>query len=270
MLKQRVITALILAPLAIWGILALPDTSFRIILAVVFAMAAWEWSQLVGFDTPVGRSLYVGLIVIGLLIANWVIGEPAWWFVGAFVALFWWMAALLWVVRFPAGSGIWKSSAIARAMAGLLVLVPAWASVVLLREQAGAAYLLLLMLLVWGADTGAYFAGRTWGRRKLAPRVSPGKSWEGVAGAMVVTLLLGVAALYWLKPSISEVLFVVLCLFTVAISILGDLSESMFKRIVDIKDSGGLLPGHGGILDRIDSLTAAAPLFAVGILWLSA
>lgn len=270
MLKQRVITALILAPLAIWAILALPDMTFRIILGVVFSLAAWEWSGLVGFEGSAGRSSYVGLIMMGLLVANWVVGEPAWWPIGAAIALLWWIAGLVWVVRYPAGSGIWKTSAVARAKAGFLVLVPAWASVVLLREQAGAAFLLLLMLLVWGADTGAYFAGRRWGRRKLAPRVSPGKSWEGVAGAMVVTLLLGIAAIYWLKPPIHDVSFILLCLLTVAISILGDLLESMFKRVVDIKDSGGLLPGHGGILDRIDSLTAAAPLFAVGVLWLGA
>jgi phosphatidate cytidylyltransferase len=270
MLKQRVITALILAPLAIWGILALPDPLFRLMLGLIFSMAAWEWSGLVGFARATGRGFYVGVILLGLLFANWFIGQPAWWPVGAVIVLLWWFAALLWVVRYPQGSGIWKNSAMARAKAGFLVLVPSWTCIVLLREQAGTAYLLLLMLLVWGADTGAYFAGRRWGRHKLAPRVSPGKSWEGVAGAMAVTLLLGLVAIYWLKPPFPAPLFVALCLATVAISVLGDLFESMFKRIVNIKDSGGLLPGHGGIMDRIDSLTAAAPLFTAGVLWLGA
>lgn len=270
MLKQRIITALILAPLAIWGILALPDIAFRIILGLIFSLAAWEWSRLVGLVENAGRGFYVALIIVGMVVAYWLMSQQQWWLLGSIIVLAWWLAALVWVVRFPAGSHVWRNSAIARGKAGFLVLVPSWASIVLLREQAGTGYVLLLMLLIWGADTGAYFAGRRFGKHKLAPHVSPGKSWEGVFGALGVTLVLGFVAMFWLQPSVQGWVFIVLCLVTVTISVLGDLVESMFKRIVDVKDSGSLLPGHGGIMDRIDSLTAAAPIFTVGILWLGA
>ncbi len=128
---------------------------------------------------------------------------------------------------------------------------------------------LLVMVLVSCADIGAYFAGRSFGRHKLAPQVSPGKTWEGLLGALAVTSVVAwVAARLFLMPTEFVFNFIVLCLVTVLVSVVGDLSESMFKRMVGAKDSGGLLPGHGGVLDRIDSLTAAAPLFATGVLWL--
>ena len=125
------------------------------------------------------------------------------------------------------------------------------------------------MFVVWGADTGAYFAGRAFGRHKLAPRVSPGKTWEGVAGGAVLALLVAWVGTIWLEPVGGYAAFLVLVLLTVMISILGDLMESLFKRVADLKDSGGLLPGHGGVMDRIDSMTAAGPFFVLGLLWLS-
>jgi phosphatidate cytidylyltransferase len=173
------------------------------------------------------------------------------------------------IVRYPAGSDFWRRNTFARAVAGLLVIVPMWLGVALIHADPGPAYVLVLMLLVWGADTGAYFAGRAFGRHKLAPHVSPGKSWEGVAGGMAMTVAVAAMASWLLHPMMGAPLFILLSLVTVAFSILGDLQESMFKRIVDLKDSGGLLPGHGGVLDRIDSLTAASPVFALGVAWLN-
>ena len=125
------------------------------------------------------------------------------------------------------------------------------------------------MLLIWGADSGAYFAGRAFGKRKLAPKVSPGKSWEGVIGGLLTALVAAVIATQWLGAVGGLAGFLALVAVTVFISVLGDLSESLFKRVMALKDSGGILPGHGGVLDRIDSLTAAAPIFALGLLWLS-
>jgi phosphatidate cytidylyltransferase len=138
-----------------------------------------------------------------------------------------------------------------------------------LHREYGPGYVILLFLLIWGADTGAYFAGRAFGKHKLAARVSPGKTWEGVFGGMLLALTVALGATQWLEPAGQLVPFLVLVAVTVAISVLGDLAESLFKRIADVKDSGGLLPGHGGVLDRIDSLTAAAPVFTLGLIWLS-
>lgn len=269
MLKTRIITALILAPLALWGILALSHEAFRGVLAVIVLMAAWEWARLVGWQRPLPRLGYMALLLGLVLLLELQLRqahELRWVLVAA---LFWWGLSLAMVVRYPDGSNVWRSSAVARALAGIVVIVPMWLGLGLLHSVSGPAYVLVLMLLVWGADTGAYFAGRKFGRHKLAPRVSPGKSWEGVAGAMVVTLLVGAIAAWLLQPLRGTAPFMVLALLTVAISIIGDLQESMFKRMVDLKDSGGLLPGHGGVLDRIDSLTAAAPLFALGVAWLN-
>ena len=150
---------------------------------------------------------------------------------------------------------------------GFWVLLPCWAGFNVLGETSGA-WLLYVLLLVWMADIGAYFAGRTWGRRKLAPHVSPGKSWEGVAGGLVATLMLALVFGFWQQLGVggSSVLLLITVVVTLA-SVLGDLLESMLKRYRQIKDSSQLLPGHGGILDRIDSLTAAVPLFALFYAW---
>lgn len=155
-------------------------------------------------------------------------------------------------------------------IAGVLILLPAWYCLVQLQalEPQGKELVLFVMLLVWTADIGAYFSGRRWGRRKLASRVSPGKSWEGVLGGMTAALLLGIVyTLYAYDDNQERLLFMFICFITVSGSILGDLMESLAKRQADIKDSGSILPGHGGVLDRIDSLTAALPLFFCAI-WL--
>jgi phosphatidate cytidylyltransferase len=152
----------------------------------------------------------------------------------------------------------------------LIVLIPTWLAVVALHEsgEQGPLLVMYLLSLIWVADSGAYFSGRAWGKRKLAPSVSPGKSWEGVGGGALLSLAYAVGAAQVLGlPGNQWPLFVVLSLVTVLFSVLGDLTESMFKRHAGIKDSGTLLPGHGGVLDRIDSVTAAAPVFVVGF-WL--
>ncbi|HEY0635748.1 MAG TPA: phosphatidate cytidylyltransferase [Gammaproteobacteria bacterium] len=269
MLKQRIITALILAPLAIWAILGLSHELFRGLMAVVAAMAAWEWARLVGWHTIPGRLAYVALVAVALLVLELLLRQGSMVEGVLVVALGWWLIALLMVVRYPAGSAFWRDHSWARILAGLLVIVPMWLGVALIHITPGPAYVLVLMLLVWGADTGAYFAGRRFGRHNLAPPVSPGKSWEGVAGGLAMTLAVASVAAWLLQPVMGIASFVVLSLLTVACSILGDLQESLFKRMVDLKDSGGLLPGHGGMLDRIDSLTSAAPFFALGVAWLN-
>jgi len=268
-LKQRILTASLLAPLALWGIWALPAKGFAIAIAVIFAMAGWEWSRLTGLTQSLGRSVYVALVVAPMAALYPMLPQGNWPQFVLIVAMMWWSFALMSVLTYPQGSGVWQRSATARGIAGLLVLLPAWAALVLLHQRLGPGYVILLMFIVWGADTGAYFAGRAFGRHKLAPRVSPGKTWEGVAGGGLLALVVALAGTVWLEPVGGYGPFLILVLLTVMISILGDLVESLFKRVVNLKDSGGLLPGHGGVMDRIDSITAAAPLFTLGLLWLS-
>lgn len=269
MLKQRVITALILAPLALWGIWALSNPFFSLLLGVIFAMGAWEWARLVGLEKAAARLAYV-LPQAGVMAFIYPhLGEGNWAPFIFVIALMWWSFALLSVLTYPQSSSLWRESGVARAVAGVLILVPAWAALALLHQRFGPGYFILLMFLIWGADTGAYFAGRAFGRHKLAPHVSPGKTIEGVVGGLLLSLACAAVATFWLKPIGGYPAFFILALASVLISILGDLMESLFKRVVQLKDSGGLLPGHGGVMDRIDSLTSAAPLFTLGLLWLS-
>lgn len=271
MLKLRLLTAMLLAPLAVWATLALPSLWFGIVLGVLFCLGAWEWARLAGWQRPLARATVV--VVFALLLLPLL--DPARlatvlpYLIAA--AIVWWVAALFFILRFPQDSGIWPGRSGRLALAGLFCLLPGWAALTGLHGHGpeGPHYALFVLALVWGADIGAYFAGRQFGRSKLAPAVSPGKTWAGAWGALAVTVVVTLVAAYALALSPHVLLWLLpLTLLTVAASIVGDLTESMFKRLADVKDSGGLLPGHGGILDRIDSLTAAAPVFMLGyLLW---
>lgn len=260
MLKQRVITALILAPLAIWGIFALESTMFSIVMGLIILIGMWEWGRLVNSSSIVIQGTFTA-IGIAIMLALHFYGSIEIYHYLLYLAMAWWVLGLIMVLSYPKSGRIIESSQIVRAIVGLVVLVPAWISMVMLHQKFGPFYLLILMFLVWGADSGAYFAGRQWGKTKLAPNVSPKKTWEGVIGGMVMAI----AAVYLMSLFVQlqhkTMLFLIISFFTIAISVLGDLVESMFKRSTGIKDSGGILPGHGGILDRIDSLTAAGPFF---------
>ncbi|SCZ55824.1 phosphatidate cytidylyltransferase [Thiohalomonas denitrificans] len=264
MLKQRILTALILAPLAVWAILALPSLLFALLLGVIMLLGAWEWTRLIGLKSSAGRIGYTAAVALLIVILYPLTATPGSVIAIGLLALVWWSLALVAVVRYPEGIEAMRQNRTVRAVVGVLVLVPAWGCLVILQRAPGPGFVLLLMVLIWGADTGAYFAGRRWGRHRLAARVSPGKTWEGVVGGAAVALTVGAIGWFWLRPEVVLPGFLLLCAFTIAASVLGDLSESMFKRMMKVKDSGGLLPGHGGILDRIDSLTAAAPVFVLG------
>jgi phosphatidate cytidylyltransferase len=176
------------------------------------------------------------------------------------VAALWWVVALLWVLFAPRRAASWSA-----ACAGLLALVPAWVAMVRLRVDVprGAQWVLFALCLVWAADIGAYFAGRSFGRVKLAPQVSPGKTWEGVCGGLLLAALVALWGSRWFAVPVLK--FVPLCLAVVAFSIVGDLTESLLKRFAGLKDSGTLFPGHGGVMDRIDSLTSAMPVLMLGL-----
>lgn len=266
MLKTRIITALILAPIAIGGIFFLPPQGFALFTAAIITLGAWEWANMSGLEKQPARIGYAAAIAVILYGLADVSASAVLWF-----ALLWWGVCFLLVRSYPAGSERWGSVPV-RALMGALVLVPAWIGLKHLREgsfQFGDTDNNLLVILyvfcaVWVADIGAYFAGRAFGKAKLAPRVSPGKSWAGVWGGLVAVGVFAVIVSTLASASISETLMLVAAsLVTGMVSVLGDLLESMLKRFRGIKDSSRLLPGHGGIMDRIDSLTAAIPVFAL-------
>lgn len=273
MLRQRVITALILAIIFLVALFGLPAGYFSFFIGAVLLVGGWEWAKMSGFGNPLPRLVYcVGLL--GLLIA----ASAYFGFAGEarpaldkssirdllLVGCGWWAIALLLVQGYPSSAILWGNPWV-RLMMGLAVLVPAWVALVYLRQQAYGAWLVLLLILVVAlADSGGYFAGRRFGKHKLAPAVSPGKTWEGFVGGLLANLLL--TAILCSVVAIDWRLALAVVVPTSLVSVLGDLLESMVKRHAGVKDSGHILPGHGGILDRVDGITAGAPVFALAIL----
>jgi phosphatidate cytidylyltransferase len=263
MLRQRIITALIIAPLALLGILWVPHSITIAVLSLLVLAGAWEWAAFPGFTARSARLAYVALIA-ACVAAIWYLGvDDARSDFVLYAALAWWVLALLWIAIAPG-----KVNRVTATIAGVFVLVPAWLAMVRLHGE-WRALLLFLLLLVVAADVGAYFAGRAFGKHKLAPKVSPGKTWEGVFGGMAAAVAMAGVGVWWFKvnPAIhmQPGPFMALCVVVAIGSVVGDLTESMFKRHAGLKDSGSLLPGHGGVLDRIDSVTAAAPIFIIGL-----
>ncbi|NQY89219.1 MAG: phosphatidate cytidylyltransferase [Colwellia sp.] len=281
MLKQRIITALILAPAAILAIFYLPLAYFSALLMVIIGIGAWEWGPLMGFKGKTKRLGFVAttLILIGTI---WALLSPSDIWLNSkelhiyalnllWLAVAWWVLSAFLMFSYPNSSGFWSKHRSVRGIFGWLTLVPTWLAFVVIRTndyQAdsyhGAQLLMFLFLMVWSADIGAYFVGKAIGKNKLMPNVSPGKTLEGFLGGVAFACILVVIAAYnlnWTNEQVITVLLVTVLITTV--SVLGDLNESMFKRQAGVKDSGSILPGHGGILDRIDSLTATAPVFAL-------
>lgn len=271
MLKQRVVTGILLLVLFSSGLLLTGPAGFGVFIALIFGVGAWEWSAMSGITDSLMRGAYVLLMFVLFYLSQLL---PAAIVVGA--GLIWWLACLVLVKIYPAAQTLWRRPGW-RLVAGGLVLVPAWAALVLARESSlqaipqvsGIWLVLYLFVIVWLADIGAYFSGKRFGRRKLAPSVSPGKSIEGAIGGMLAVICLPlVLALVLLpaegRPSAGLAQVALLMLVTAAaaaLSVVGDLTESLVKRVAGVKDSGTLLPGHGGVMDRIDSITAAAPVF---------
>jgi len=271
-LRQRFITAVILAALFLSGVALLPLHWLALCFALVATAGAWEWSALAGWNHRVARIMYA--LVLPLLLAGlWLLlyvnrdverTQP---WLGA-SCLFWSVAMLL-VRNYPAGTWVWRPAWI-RSLMGWWILCGAWLSVIfLLTLPNGGLLLVLLVVAVAAADVGAYFSGRRWGRHKLAPDVSPGKTWEGLWGGLAAVMV--VTAVVWasMPKSYLHIRVETLLLMGLAVagaSVLGDLTVSMVKRASGLKDTGSILPGHGGLLDRIDSLAAAGPVFALGLI----
>lgn len=272
MLKQRVMTALVLAVVFVLALFFLPVPLFSAFVATIVLISAWEWANLSGFVKSWQRVVYVALQALCILGVAYFIGiiQPdATLAIGAtdryqavlLVGCSWWALALLWVQGYPSSALLWGRR-VMRALMGFFVLVPTWAAFSYVRSHDSGAWLVLLIVaVVAAADIGGYFVGRKLGRHKLAPNVSPGKTWEGFLGGVAANAILG-TVLWWLTGNALWAV-VALVITTSLASVLGDLLESMVKRERGVKDSSSLLPGHGGVLDRVDSLTAAAPVFAL-------
>ena len=267
-LPRRAATAVVAIPVAVITVLALPTEGVALVLAIVMVAASVEWARI---TTPQRVAVYgfplavaVSVLLLWLAALQWL----GWLRVLCAMSLAWWCVALLWVVRFEQGRDLAAlDRAITRGIVGWMIIVPAWAGLVYVHASGedGPSRVLFILLVVWAADIGAYFAGRRFGVRRLAALTSPGKSVEGVAGGIAAVGMLGIAAGLWLNLPVMLVgMLTLLCVAAGALSVLGDLMESLVKRRSGVKDSGNVLPGHGGILDRIDSLTAATPAFAVG------
>jgi len=269
MLRNRIITASLLAPLVIAAILLLPPDGFAVLWGVIILFGAWEWSDLASLKG--GQRIGFTVTILSVLVAarlyamDWAPGElPVWLYAGA---VLWWA---LWGAAFRRASeklANQKFSVLSRVLAGAWVLVTGWVLMVWLRLNFSAYQVLYLVLLIWIADIGAYFTGKQWGFTKLMAAISPGKTVEGVYGAMFGAILFALAiGLVLGFETMTLIDFVFLSLMTVAFSVCGDLFESLAKRVRGVKDSGAILPGHGGVLDRIDSLLAGVTVFYAGSL----
>lgn len=279
LLKQRIITALFLAPIAILGIFFLPTTGLAVALTIIFFISAYEWAGLIT-QRPFSRIIYTASFCVlwgaGYLFFHLpLLAHSLSVFCLFAISGVFWMIAFALVLSYSHSNQLWHQSIFFKWLAGFLALVPFGWSILTLRSVSldpsiGAGWVVYVLLLVWAADSGAYFAGRQFGRLKLAPRVSPKKTIEGLVGGLILAMVVCLMTLILFKPHTQSAWAFAGCsLLTALASVVGDLFESMLKRDAGIKDSGTLLPGHGGLLDRIDSLTAALPVFTLCyLLWI--
>lgn len=270
-LKQRVLTAIVLVPILLGAMFLLPGTAWQLLLCVPLVLASLEWARLSKYSKGAGYA-FTALLLANCLVfvfafaseSNLPLGEAAATLVLIPALLFWAIAAPLWLYR-----GWRVTNGLVLGVVGWLILVPAWIGFVFLQRTPWM--LLAIVLIIWIADTAAYFAGKRFGRHKLAPLISPGKTWEGVVGAFIAVIVYGFGVSYLVLPQANVYDRIVMLIFVCALTVLGivgDLFESWIKRTAGAKDSGNLLPGHGGMLDRIDSMTAALPFAALYYLWM--
>lgn len=269
MLKHRIISIVIFAPVFIASVLLMPTNVFKLLLSLLLLISAFEWAKLSGVS-----GLFPGLVYAFVLVLVAHLGDL---FAGPiylekwlyWLSVFWWAFVLLWIITSQMQSKIGTISRRFKLVMGLITLLPVWYALAGLHASGdrGPEFTLYLILLVWCADIGAYVTGRLFGRRKLASVLSPGKTIEGVLGGVFFVMILALATAVYFEMKILQIwLFILISIAVALISVVGDLYESILKRQAGVKDSGRLLPGHGGALDRIDSLTAAAPVFYIGFI----
>jgi len=263
MLGQRILTAFGLVLVLALVLVVLPRDFALAALGLLILVGAWEWSQLAGLKGMVLRPIYV-VVCAAAMMALWQATALLADFERVmFLTMLGWIPLFGWIVF-----ASHRRATVLAAVAGLWALVPTWLALsrLYLQESYGHELVIFVLLLAWAADIGAYFAGKRYGRMRLAPFVSPNKTWEGVLGGLVAGFAVALAGRAWFD--LPPLAFLSLCVAAVLVSVVGDLLESMFKRQSGLKDSGKLLPGHGGMLDRIDSLTSSVPLVALGLGWL--
>ena len=272
MTRTRLLAALVMAPFAIAAILLLPTEWMVALAAVVFLAGLWEWFDLAGIEDSLARTALL-VANLGLMVAIVWGSRASTGFsmallqVATIVGVIWWLVALAWLGRYRFAGGDTSYARVLKLGAGALAVIPAWSALAWIHasEPNGHRWLLAALMIVWAADSGAYFAGRKFGKHKLAPRVSPNKTIEGLIGGVVAGVVVGVAFALFAGATPAQLPIVALvALVAVLFSVVGDLFESLLKRHADVKDSGHLIPGHGGILDRLDGVLAALPVFALG------
>lgn len=285
MTRTRVLAALTMAPLAIGGVLLLPTPWLVALSAIVFLMALWEWFRLSEIDDTLQRTvlLLANLLLMAALVwasPNDSGGSLVLFKLVAMLGVVWWLLAMLWLRHYDFASDHDSHARVFKLAAGTAAVVPAWCALAVIHAgdptptawpliSQGHVWLLTALMIVWATDTGAYFAGRRFGRRKLSPRISPNKTVEGLLGGAAAGVAVALAMAPLAGASLGQLpLVAVAALATVLVSVVGDLFESLLKRHVGAKDSGTLIPGHGGVLDRVDSVLAALPVFAVAKIWL--
>ena len=269
MLAQRIVTSIVLLSMILGAIFGLSSSLFSLFILVMMGIACWEWSSLAGLKSLATRALYTTILLAIMVIS--IYSKMAWNLL-LITGIGFWLLALFSICSYPASQLYWSSKPVLLFI-GLPLFVPGWFAFFILRGQDDFLFhILFLLALVAAADIGAYFAGRAFGIHKLAAQVSPNKTWEGFVGGLLSCIILVVmAALIYSDylPEMNLILWLKLLAFSIFISVfsvVGDLFESMVKRLRDVKDSGTILPGHGGVLDRIDGLTAAAPVYAILLL----
>lgn len=285
MLIKRILTSLVLAPAALALVFYTPLELFSIIAGGLVLLSAWEWSAFASLNKGYLRSIYVALMAGLLYLANHFLPIETLWqndqLVTAAQYIFvlstvWWLVATLLVWTYPNTAKAWHKGVIPRAIAGVITLIPMWLALNVLRSSGfetdpmhGSILIMVVLGIVWSTDIGAYFSGKNFGKNKLMPLVSPNKTIEGLIGGIACSVVFVITFCYFNNQPISMwSTYAVMAIGVAVFSAVGDLLESMFKREVGLKDSGSCLPGHGGILDRIDSLTAAAPIFTAFYIWI--
>lgn len=270
MLKQRLLTAVILGGFMIWAIINFSTPQLSLLLAGFTVVGAWEWSRLIALKSMVKRVLYTAVVAALIAILYFFNEQLSSIHFGLLlISCVWWLIGMSWVFRYKGQTGLSKVDTRVGLLVGIVLLLPTWSALTQIHaySENGSFLLLFLMVLIACADSGAYFSGRALGKNKLAPLVSPGKTIEGVIGGLVLALVCAVLTeLIFDIPQLGVMSLLLIVLVVVPFSVVGDLLESLYKRRVGIKDSGIIFPGHGGVLDRIDSLTAAAPIFALGLI----
>lgn len=275
MTRTRLLAALFMTPIAIAAVLLLPTPWLVALAAVLFLAGLWEWLRLAEIDDTLHRTVLLVANLAMMVAIVWASRSSSGYSyvlfqIAVVIGVIWWLLALLWLQHYDFASDHDTHARAFKLAAGTLSVIPAWAALALIHasEPNGHRWLLLALLVIWAADTGAYFAGRYFGKHKLSPRISPNKTIEGLIGGAVASLLVALVGAPLAGATLAQLPWVALVVVvTVGFSVVGDLFESLLKRHVGAKDSGDLIPGHGGILDRIDSVLAALPVFALGKSW---